>query len=608
MQSSVMSSTFSSSCCCGSKSTKGAVRSRSSLVGPADGCATFCILDVRHQRKLAGKTINLKAAKSEKSWRRSGGNLVIVRAERAPAGSASGGSLDEKLDELNSEEAVEGMQGFDRTARFMVDDLKPVEHPGTTLPKELELEAEGKAFEADESMGGKEPILEVASDSAVDPDHAHEHTVATSEELAPELGRSVEDLTTALEDRAEKASERDAELLSTDKGSAEGEWERGVGQVVDVSKESGGTGEQDRGAEGRVKGVDPEREEANKKILEVAREGYEVLRWAVEGAISAGANSREGLVAAKEIINKRVKSFQEAAEETKEVSSQLSEVARKKYEEIQGSTAKFGEELNVQIEDKKAADDLKPESERNLLSQLSEGVQATVQAATKEDSPLAKLGQNLQEAVSNLGKPTGTDQSEKSDSEDTDRLVPVGEKEGFFQDLAPANGKSPEAGDRSTEASDILGQGDVNDETPSPSEGKQEFEGFFGDIPVSRSPSTTPTAGKQEFEGFFGDIPVDRSPSTTSTADTSKVSSSKLEADVSSAATTEQQRSEVSGDAYETVRQDYEDEVGNDQLKEGEKASSQETPGYFDASREHDPARPTPSAQGKDDMGIGPDE
>ncbi|KAL3683829.1 hypothetical protein R1sor_001851 [Riccia sorocarpa] len=621
MQSSVMSSTFSSSCC-GSKSIKGVISSGSSVVGPTDGSASFCVLDGRQRRKLAGISINLKAdRKSARPWSRSDGkNLVIVRAEGGPT---SGGSLDEKLDELNSEGAVEGMQGFDRTARLMVDDLKPVEHPGTTSPKDLELQAEDKAFDADESMGGKEPVLEVASESAVDPDHVHENTVATSEELAPELGRSVEDLTTDLEDRAEKASERDAELLSTDKsstgeedqvsgespkaagskstserdaelssilrstGSNSGsEWEGGVGQVVDVSKESGVTGEEDQ-VSGESKSADSEsqstgeltREEANEKLLEVAREGFEVLKWAAEGVVSAGANSRQGFEVAKELIDRRLKSFQEAADDTREVSAQLSEAALKKYEEIQESTAKFNEELNVQVVDKKAADDLKPESERTPISQLSQGLQATIDAATKEDSPLAKLGQNLQEAVSNLGKAT-ENQSTKS-VDDSSRETPVfdpalgKEGEGFFGDLPPAKGKSQEGG-----ASSIVGQGK---ETAS-SSGEEEVQ----------------------YEGFFGDIPVRRS-SSSSAVDTPEELSSKSE-DSESPAGTAGQRSEVSGDAYENVKRDYEDEVGNEQLKDGEKWSAGEKSSQFNASEEHDPAKIVPSAQDMDGMGIGPDE
>ncbi|BFI29417.1 hypothetical protein MPTK2_3g02290 [Marchantia polymorpha subsp. ruderalis] len=575
MQSSILNSVLSSSsssscgCCCSS--------SAGSSVRPVNGGRSYTSVGMRPRGMVASPVV--LRAESNAPFGRSEGKRNRVappRAERAGAPGGAGG-LDEKVKELSSEQAVESMQGVDRSARVMVDDLKPVEHPGTTgwptSARELELQAEEKASDADESLGGKGRVLDVASDSAVDPEHNHENTIATADELAPELGLSVEDLTVALEDRAEEASKRDAELAKPDAGA--GAWDGGVGQVVDVGEESGVTGEDEM-----------TRDAATEKILDVAREGIEVLKWAVEGITAAGANSREGFEVAKELLDKRMKSFNLAAEETKEVSAQLSEVAVKKYEELQGSASKFSEELQVQIEDKKAADELKPDSETNPLAQLSQGFQATIQTATKEDGPLAKLGQGVKDTVAKVSA-AGQDLADSKSplpetaaqepEEESDFLVPVGKKEGFFQDLAPANGSSPKPGDRSMEASDILGDDHAPEQVK---EGQPKVE--------------------QEYEGFFGDIPVDRSASR-SRADEGETSTNTTDASAS-----KQETTTTSGDASATVKEDYEHEVGNDQLESSSK-SGQETSG-LDASIEHDSSMVQPSVKGEDGMGIGPDE
>lgn len=250
------------------------------------------------------------------------------------AGTQPGGNVDEKVREITSEEAVEGPGNAERNAELKADELKSEDASATELPvaADLLLSALKAEDESTETVAAEQDtVLDVASASAdKDPEAFFEDVNVQAQEAAADLSRSVGDEAVELVIEAEDFEDREvkeADLVKTLEF-----------QESDDPSSDGADGE-----------LPSTRGEVEQKVVDAAKDGLEVLKWAAEGIVSAGQNAQGGLGVAKEALDKRVKSFGIAADETREVSSQAAGIAQKKFGEIRGSTSKFGEELKVRV-------------------------------------------------------------------------------------------------------------------------------------------------------------------------------------------------------------------------------------------------------------------
>ncbi|CAM6118401.1 unnamed protein product [Calypogeia fissa] len=306
-----------------------------------------------------------------------------IRAEQSSGSSSSSGSnVDEKVREIASDEAVEGPGNQGLNAEAKAQELQSsVNDQSTELPIPAELLLQTLKAEDEDSevvVAEQDAVVHATSDSAAEDPKTFFHDVEEeAKDVAAQLGRSVEDEVMKIEEEAEGLEGR--QELDAD---------------VVKQKEFHEGGESSTSAVGKFAAT---RAEAREKIMGTAKDGVEVVKWFSEVAVEAGKNAGKGLEVAKEALDKRVKSFNIAADETKEVSSQVAEAAQKKLEEIHASTSQFGEELGVNLEDKKAADSLKPEHERNPLTKLGSEAQEKFKEATAEDSPLGRLSHGIQE-------------------------------------------------------------------------------------------------------------------------------------------------------------------------------------------------------------------
>ncbi|KAJ7560131.1 hypothetical protein O6H91_04G115300 [Diphasiastrum complanatum] len=202
----------------------------------------------------------------------------------------------------------------------------------------------------------RESVTHVASESALEsPEKVHEEAEEEAQLIAAEEeDGSVEEISEDLEKEADKAAEIEAEILESPAIRVESNLETGATYL----KVAGDPGE---GAASAIK-----LHEIREGVMVAAKKGIKSAKTAMDAAIAAGGNTREGYERAreamqphiaaasqimegvmdsgryarqnygsvKEAVDKRLKGLAEATEEARDVSAKVVEMARKRWEDL----------------------------------------------------------------------------------------------------------------------------------------------------------------------------------------------------------------------------------------------------------------------------------
>lgn len=549
-----------------------------------------------------------------------------ANANNSSDDAAYGGGFRDKAVDVASNTAVDSWPQVDdlakKDAAGMADQL------GRTVEETAEsLEIKAKQITDQEVQKEREEREEVSRTSAPEPffkdqvvrekvlDVASESAVDEGEEVKTTAGEDALDMTNKVGGDLRRNEKSISELATT---ASKLEADRSGSEV-----DTGATKSQRESKNGRKgpmledltrtvsknlkEGIDSSRpgiEELSRNVAKGVKVGRENLEYGAEGAVETGAIAREGLEVAREALDKRMRSFNLAAEDARETGSLVAELAAKGWDVLSKTTGRFFDHFQKNVgaaqanveekvaEMKKSTDEFQEVAKQKAGEARQKAEETVEQAQSKFNDARgtveSKTGE-LKEAAQEKGeqaqdkfneargtvesktgelKETAQEKGEQAQREFNDARSTFESKTDEFKQAAQEKGEQAE--DKFNEARGTVesktgelketAQGKAEQSKSKLEETAEEAQSKFGEV----SSSTKQNLGQaqEKAEETAGDVKKNLQQSST-------------------------EKKDSFANAVDKMAQNYEQETGNEQL--GAKGSSMKSQESHGLKAETDP-------------------
>ena len=357
-----------------------------------------------------------------------------AKAEDASDDAAYGGEFREKAVDVASNTAVDSWPQVDELAKKdaagIADQLgRTVEETAESLEikaKQLTDREVQKESEEGSSSSGPEPFFkdQVMQEKALDV--ASESAVDEGEEVKKTAGEDASDMTNKVGGDLRRNEKTISELAST---ASKLEADRSGSEVDTGATKSQGESKNEDGRKGPMledlkrtvsknlkEGIDSSRpgiEELSRNVAKGVKVGRENLEYGAEGAVETGAIAREGLDVAREALDKRMRSFNLAAEDARETGSLVAELAAKGWDALSKTTERFVDNFQKNV----------GAAQANIEEKVGEVKKSTDEfqevAKQKAEEARQKAGETAEQAQSKFNEARGTVESKTEELKET---------------------------------------------------------------------------------------------------------------------------------------------------------------------------------------------
>lgn len=510
-----------------------------------------------------------------------------AKAEDASDDAAYGGEFREKAVDVASNTAVDSWPQVDELAKKDAEGM--ADQLGRTLEETAEsLEIKAKQLtdrevqkESEEGSRTSVPepffrdqvvhekALDVASESAVDEGDevkktAGEDALDMTNKVGGDLRRNEKTISELASTASKLEADRSGSDVDTGATKSQGESKKGDGRKGPMLEDLTRTV-----SKNLKEGIDSSRpgiEELSRNVAKGVKVGRENLEYGAEGAVETGAIAREGLDVAREALDKRMRSFNLAAEDARETGNLVAELAAKGWDALSKTTERFVDNFQKNVGAAQANIEVKAGEVKKSTDEFQEV------AKQKAEEARQKAGEAAEQAQSKFNEARGTVESKTGELKETaqekaeqaqdkfnDARGTVESKTGELKEAAQEKGE--QAQDKFNEARGAVesktgelkeaAQGKAEQSKSKLEETTDEAQSKFGE--VSSSAKQNLGQAQEKAEETAGDVKTNLQQSST-------------------------EKKDSFANAVDKMAQNYEQETGNEQLAaKGSSMKSQES-------------------------------